>query len=439
MDEVLDREIVAAVRRFVERDVIPNASALEHRDEYPHAMVATMRELGLFGATIPADFGGLGLSFLTYARVMEELSRGWMSLAGVINSHLIMAYVIANHGTDAQKKYFLPAMARGEKRGGLALTEPHAGSDVQSIRTTAVRRGDDYVLTGAQDVHHQCAPWHDARGRRQDQSARRSRVRRHQHVRRREERARSHRQPQSGQARLQRNRHLRSSVRRRRRALRTNLIGGAEGAGFKQVMSALEVGRINVAARAVGVGQAAFETAIRYAQQRTAFGKPICQHQAVQLLLADMATRVEAARLMVANAARKKDAGERCDVEAGMAKLFASEACAKISLDAMRVLGGYGFMADFPVERFYRDAPLMMIGEGTNEIQALVIAQRPAGRYPVLQISGFADRANSCSARAHSTGCVNMTSCPLFTNLNVGFFSRLEKCGCQFGAPATGV
>jgi alkylation response protein AidB-like acyl-CoA dehydrogenase len=162
-----------------------------------------------------------------------------------------------------------------------------------------------------------------------------------------------------------------------------NLIGGVEGAGFKQVMSALEVGRINVAARAVGVGQAAFETAIRYAQQRTAFGKPICQHQAVQLMLADMATRVEAARLMVANAARKKDARERCDVEAGMAKLFASEACAKISLDAMRVLGGYGFMADFPVERFYRDAPLMMIGEGTNEIQALVIARGLLARYPV--------------------------------------------------------
>jgi alkylation response protein AidB-like acyl-CoA dehydrogenase len=162
-----------------------------------------------------------------------------------------------------------------------------------------------------------------------------------------------------------------------------NLIGGAEDTGFKQVMSALEVGRINVAARAVGVGQAAFETAIRYSQQRTAFGKPICQHQAVQLLLADMATRVEAARLLVANAARKKDANERCDVEAGMAKLFASEACAKISLDAMRVLGGYGFMVDFPVERFYRDAPLMMIGEGTNEIQALVIARGLLAKYPI--------------------------------------------------------
>ena len=202
MDEVLDREIVAGVRRFVERDVIPNASALEHRDEYPHAMVATMRELGLFGATIPADFGGLGLSFLTYARVMEELSRGWMSLAGVINSHLIMAYVIANQGTDAQKKYFLPEMARGEKRGGLALTEPHAGSDVQSIRTTAVRRGDDYILTGSKmfitNARHGTMLAVAAKTNPQ----RRSRLRRHQHVRRREKRSRSHSQPQSGQARL---------------------------------------------------------------------------------------------------------------------------------------------------------------------------------------------------------------------------------------------
>ena len=181
-------------------------------------MVATMRELGLFGATIPADFGGLGLSFLTYARVMEELSRGWMSLAGVINSHLIMAYVIANHGTDAQKKYFLPAMARGEKRGGLALTEPHAGSDVQSIRTTAARRGDELHPQRVENVHHQRAPWHDARRRRQNRSSRRSRLRRHQHVRRREKRSRPDRQPQSRQARLQRHRHLRSAVRRRRRS-----------------------------------------------------------------------------------------------------------------------------------------------------------------------------------------------------------------------------
>jgi alkylation response protein AidB-like acyl-CoA dehydrogenase len=382
MDEVLDREIVAAVRRFVERDVIPNASALEHRDEYPHAMVSTMRELGLFGATIPAEFGGLGLSFLTYARVMEELSRGWMSLAGVINSHLIMAHVIANHGTDAQKKYFLPAMARGEKRGGLALTEPHAGSDVQSIRTTATRRGDDYILTGskmfitnarhgtmlavaAKTNPHADPAYAGISMFAVEKSDRGPTV--------------SRNLDKLGYKGIDTCEVLFEDV----PVAAANLIGGVEGAGFKQVMSALEVGRINVAARAVGVGQAAFETAIRYAQQRTAFGKPICQHQAVQLMLADMATRVEAARLLVANAARMKDANERCDVEAGMAKLFASEACAKISLDAMRVLGGYGFMADFPVERFYRDAPLMLIGEGTNEIQALVIARGLLARYAI--------------------------------------------------------
>src|SRR6202167_348100 len=382
MDEVLDREIVAAVRRFVDRDVIPNASALEHRDEYPHAMVATMRELGLFGPTIPADSGGLGLSCLPYARVMEELSRGWMSLAGVINSHLIMAYVIASHGAEAQKKYFLPAMARGEKRGGLALTEPHAGSDVQSIRTTAIRRGDDYILARSKMFINNA---------------------RHDRMLAVAAKTNPHAEPAyAGISMFAVEKSDRGPTVSRNldklgyKGIDTcevlfedvavpadNLIGGVEGMGFKQVMSALEVARITVAARAVGVGQAAFEHALRYSQQRSAFGKPICQHQAVQLLLADMATNVEAARLMVHNAARKKDAGERCDVEAGMAKLFASEACAKASLDAMRVLGGYGFMAEFPVERFYRDAPLMMIGEGTNEIQKTVIARGLLSRYPV--------------------------------------------------------
>ncbi|MGC1676787.1 MAG: acyl-CoA dehydrogenase family protein [Candidatus Binataceae bacterium] len=381
MDEVYDSDIIAAVRAFVEREVIPFASELEHRDEYPHAMVATMKQLGLFGATIPAEHGGLGLAFATYARVMEELSRGWMSLAGVINSHLIMAFIITHHGTDAQKKYFLPAMARGEKRGGLALTEPHAGSDVQSIRTMAVRRGDDYILKGSKmfitnarnGTMLAVAAKTDPRAKPAYAGISMFAVEKND----------------AGPA---------VSANLKKIGYKgidtcevtfddlpvpaSSLIGGAEGLGFKQVMSALEVGRINVAARAVGVGQAAFETAIRYAQQRTTFGKPICEHQAVQLLLADMGTRVEAARLLVANAARKKDAGERCDVEAGMAKLFASEACAKISLDAMRVLGGYGFMQEFPVERFYRDAPLMMIGEGTNEIQALVIARGLIARYP---------------------------------------------------------
>jgi len=382
MDEVLEKQIVDAVRRFVERDVIPVASELEHRDEYPQALVDKMKTLGLFGATIPAEHGGLGLSFGTYARVMEELSRGWMSLAGVINSHLIMAFIITHHGTDAQRKYFLPAMARGEKRGGLALTEPHAGSDVQSIRTTAVRRGDDYILSGSKMFIT------NARNGTMLAVA-----------------AKTNPKAEPAYAGISmfavEKNDSGPTVSRNIKKLgykgidtcevlledfpvpASSLIGGAEGQGFKQVMSALEVGRINVAARAVGVAQAAFESAIRYSQQRTAFGKPISQHQAVQLMLADMGTRVEAARLLVSNAARKKDAGERCDVEAGMAKLFASEACAKISLDAMRVLAGYGFTQEFPVERFYRDAPLMMIGEGTNEIQALVIAKGLLARYAI--------------------------------------------------------
>ncbi len=380
MDEAVDRDIIDAVRRFVEREVIPVASDLEHRDEYPHALVAGMRELGLFGATIPVEHGGLGLSFGTYARIMEELSRGWMSLAGVINSHLIMAYMIANHGTAEQKKRFLPAMASGEKRGGLALTEPHAGSDVQSIRTVATRHGDEYVVSGSKMfITNARQGTMLAVAAKTDPNAKPAYA------------GISMFAVEKGEAGPTVSRNLKKLGYKGIDTCEVlfedvpvpaaNLIGGSEGQGFKQVMSALEVGRINVAARAVGVGQAAFESAIRYAQQRTAFGKPIAQHQAVQLMLADMATRVEASRLLVYNAAAKKDAGERCDLEAGMAKLFASESCAKNALDALRVLAGYGFTQEFPVERFYRDAPLMMIGEGTNEIQRLVIARNLLERY----------------------------------------------------------
>jgi len=374
MAETLDHDVIDAVRRFVDRDVIPVASELEHADEYPHALVATMRELGLFGATIPVEHGGLGLSFVSYARLMAELSRGWMSLAGVINSHLIMAYIITHHGTDEQRKRFLPSMAAGERRGGLALTEPHAGSDVQSIRTSAVRHGDNYVLKGSKmfitNARHGTML---AVAAKTDPKAKPAYAGISMFAVEKSERGPtvSRNIKKLGYKGVDTCEVLFEEL----EVPGGNLIGGQEGQGFKQVMSALEVGRINVAARAVGVGQAAFENAIRYAQQRTTFGKPICEHQAVQLLLADMGTRVEAARLMVQSAAEKKDAGERCDVEAGMAKLFASEACVKVTLDAMRVLGGYGYTAEFPVERFYRDAPLMIIGEGTSEIQALVIAR----------------------------------------------------------------
>src|SRR5215472_16820213 len=385
MDTTLDPEkqmIVAEVRRFVDREVIPVAHDLEQSDTYPAALVEKLKKLGIFSATIPEAYGGLGLTFSTYARIIEELSRGWMSLSGVINSHLIMAFIIANAGTAEQKTRLLPGMATGEKRGGLALTEPHAGSDVQSIRTTAKRDGDHYVLSGSKmfitNARHGTML---AVAAKTDPSAKPAYA-------------------GVSMFAVEKNEHG-PTVSRNLKKLgykgidtcevlldnlavpAANLIGGEPGAGFKQVMSALEVGRVNVAARAVGVAQAAFENAIRYSQQRVAFGKPICQHQAVQLMLADMGTRVEAARLLVQNAAGRKDAGLRCDLEAGMAKLFASEACAKISLDAMRILGGYGYTQEFPVERFYRDAPLMMIGEGTNEIQSLVIARNLLERYKI--------------------------------------------------------
>ena len=374
------RQILSTIHRFVEREVKPVASELEHRDEYPHALVERMKDLGLFGAIIPAEYGGMGLSFTTYALIIEEICRGWMSLTGVLNSHLLFAHILALFGTEAQKRRLLPAMASGEKRGGLALTEPHAGSDVQRIRTTAKREGDHYLINGSKmfitNARHgnilavatKTAPDADPAYAGISLFA-----------------------AEKGAPGLTVSRDIKKLG---YKGLDTcelvfedfpvpaeAMIGGEEGRGFKHVMGGLEVGRINVAARAVGVAQAAFEEAIRYAQQRETFGKPICEHQAIQLKLADMATKIEASRLLVRQAAEKKDAGERCDLEAGMAKLFASEACEEVALEAMRVLGGYGYTQEFPVERFYRDAPLMIIGEGTSEIQKLVIARNLLKKY----------------------------------------------------------
>ena len=374
------RQILSTIHRFVEREVKPVASDLEHRDEYPHALVARMQELGLFGAIIPTEYGGMGLSFTTYALIIEEICRGWMSLTGVLNSHLLFAHILALFGTEEQKRRLLPAMASGEKRGGLALTEPHAGSDVQRIRTTAKKRGDHYLITGSKMFITNA---------------------RHGNILAVAAKTDPDADPayagislfaaEKGAPGLTVSRDIKKLG---YKGLDTcelafedfptpadALIGGAEGRGFKHVMGGLEVGRINVAARAVGVAQAAFEEAIRYAQQRETFGKPICEHQAIQLKLADMATKIEASRLLVRQAAEKKDRGERCDLEAGMAKLFASEACEEVALEAMRVLGGYGYTQEFPVERFYRDAPLMIIGEGTSEIQKLVIARSLLKRY----------------------------------------------------------
>lgn len=374
------RQILSTIRRFVEREVKPVASELEHRDEYPHALVERMKDLGLFGAIIPTEYGGMGLSFTTYALIIEEICRGWMSLTGVLNSHLLFAHILALFGTEAQKRRLLPAMASGEKRGGLALTEPHAGSDVQRIRTTAKRRGDHYLINGSKMFITNA---------------------RHGNILAVAAKTDPDADPayagislfaaEKGAPGLTVSRDIKKLgykgldtcelVFEDFPAPADALIGGEEGRGFKHVMGGLEVGRINVAARAVGVAQAAFEEAIRYAQQRETFGKPICEHQAIQLKLADMATKIEASRLLVRQAAEKKDAGERCDLEAGMAKLFASEACEEVALEAMRVLGGYGYTQEFPVERFYRDAPLMIIGEGTSEIQKLVIARNLLKKY----------------------------------------------------------
>ena len=377
----LNDQIIDTVRRFVEREVMPVASKYEHANEYPHDLVERMKELGLFGATIAPEWGGLGLDYSTYSRIVEEICRGWMSLSGVLNTHLMFAYVLQRFGTAAQQERWLPAMARGEHRAALCLTEPHAGSDTQQIRTTARRDGDHYVVNGSKMFIT---------------NARTATI--YSLLTKTDPKANP---PHKGMTLFAAERGPGLTVGRDidkigYKSVETcevsfedyrvpvgNLIGGEEGRGLQMVLSGLEVGRINIASRAVGVAQAAFESAIRYSQQRSTFGKPICEHQAIQLKLADMATKIEASRLLVRQAAAMKDRGERCDLEAGMAKLFASETCQEVSLEAMRVLGGYGYTKEFPVERYYRDAPLMIIGEGTNEIQRLVIARGLVQRYKI--------------------------------------------------------
>lgn len=374
-------ELIDTIRRFVEREVVPVASKHDHENSYPHELVARMNELGLFGATIPTEYGGLGLDFSTYAMIIEELCVGWMSLSGILNTHLLLAYMIRTQGTAEQKQHYLPKMARAEFRGALCLTEAHAGSDVQRIRTTATRRGDVYAINGAKMFV--------TNGREGNLYAL---------VCKTDPKIDP---PHKGMSLFIAEKGPGVTISRDIEKIgykgvdtveiafedfqvpAANLLGGVEGHGMQHVLNGLEVGRINIASRAVGVARAAFEHAIRYAQQRETFGKPICEHQAIQLKLADMGTRIEAARLLVRQAAYKKDTGQRCDLEAGMAKLFASETCGWVTLEAMRVLGGYGYTKEFPVERFYRDAPLMIIGEGTNEIQRTIIARQLVKRYPV--------------------------------------------------------
>ena len=378
MTDVRDA-IVAAVREFVEREVIPAAPALEHDDVYPRELVEQLGAMGFFGATIPEEFGGMGLDFVTYAMCVEELCRGFMSLSGVFNTHLICAYIVREHGTDEQRSRWLPLLASGERRAGLALTEPGAGSDVQAITTKARLVEGSYVVNGRKmfitngeqgnvfatlvKTNPDIEPSH--RGMSCLLMSKDEGFTVSKHI------------DKLGYRAVDTVELILDDV----RVPAADLVGGEEGHGFGHVMDGLETGRVNIAARAVGVAQAAFEAAIRYAQQRTTFGKPIAQHQAIQFLLADMATKIEAGRLMYLRAAELKDAGERADLEAGMAKLFASEMCHEVAVDALRIHGGYGYSTEFPVERYYRDAPLMIIGEGTNEIQRLVIARRLLERY----------------------------------------------------------
>ncbi len=373
VDAEIADELVATIRSWVRREVIPGASALEHADEYPAEWVEQMRRFGLFGSRIPEEYGGLGLDTLTYARLMEELSYGWMSLAGVLNTHTITAMLIYRHGSDDMKSRLLPAMASGDRRGAFSLSEPDAGSDTASLRCRAEPDGDEYVLNGTKmwvtngerasvlsvaartPEGVTCFIVEKEPGPRSGGISTSKRIDKlgYKGLETVEMTYDGHRVPNDA------------------------VLGGPAGLGrgLHYMLGGLELGRINIAARALGVARAAYDAAMRYAHQRETFGVPIARHQAIAFKLADMATRIEASRLLVESAAAKFERGERADVEAGMAKLFCSETAFEVATEAMRIHGGYGYTREFPVERYFRDAPLMIIGEGTNEIQRIVIAR----------------------------------------------------------------
>lgn len=377
-------QIVNMVRDFVRRDVEPVADELDREDRVPHDLIDKMKDLGLFGITVPEEYGGLGLDYTTFANIFEELSKGFMSISGAIGTHHILTYVLSHYGTEEQKLKFLPDLASGKKRGGLALTEPGGGTDVANLQTTADKDGEEYVINGTKMFI--------TNGRYGDSFlllARTDRTAEPNHN------GISAFVIEKGYKGFKVGRDLDKMGYRGLdtcelifedvRIPTENLVGEVEGKGFGMVMSGLETGRINVAARAVGVAQAAFNASILYSQQRKSFGVPISQHQAIQLKLADMATKIQAARLLTYDAAAKKDQGERVDLESGMAKLFASEVCQEVTMEALRIHGGYGYIKESPVERYYRDAPLMIVGEGTNEILRVVIA-RQLLRRPEYQI-----------------------------------------------------
>ncbi|ALJ19287.1 acyl-CoA dehydrogenase family protein [Microbacterium sp. No. 7] len=383
----VQQEILAAVREFVDKQIIPNAAELDRKDEYPTQIVEGLKSLGIFGLTIPEEFGGLGESLLTYTLVVEELSRGWMSISGIVNTHFIIAYMVMQHGTDEQKRRYLPRLATGELRGAFSMSEPALGSDVAAISTKATRISDDeYSITGAK-------MWLTNGGSSSLVAVL---------VKTDEGQDKPHRnlttfliEKTPGFGEVKPGITIPGKIDKMgykgvdttellfddHRLPASDILGGVPGKGFYHMMDGVEVGRVNVAARGVGVSVRAFELAVDYAQQRTAFGKPIAQHQAVLFRLAEMGTKIEAAHGLVVAAARKKDSGQRNDMESGMAKYLAAEYCKEVVEDAMRIHGGYGYAKEYEIERIYRDAPMLLIGEGTADIQRMIVGQRLLERY----------------------------------------------------------
>ncbi len=378
----IQTEILSTVRTFVDKEIIPYATDLEHKDEFPEAIVEGMKEMGLFGLMIPEEYGGLGESLLTYALVVEEIARGWMSVSGVINTHFIVAYMLKQHGTDEQKNRLLPLMATGELRGGFSMSEPGCGSDVAAIKSRGVLDGDSYVLDGQK-------MWLTNGARagliatlvKTDEGG--------DSVYKNMTTFLVEKEPGFGETAQgvtipgkidkmgYKGVETTEMILEGARVPASSILGGeaGRGKGFYQMMDGVEVGRVNVAARACGISIRAFELAIQYAQQRSTFGKPIAQHQAIQFKLAEMATKVEASHALMVNAARLKDLGKRNDVEAGMAKLLASEYCAEITQESFRIHGGYGYSKEYEIERLMREAPFLLIGEGTSEIQKTIISR----------------------------------------------------------------
>jgi alkylation response protein AidB-like acyl-CoA dehydrogenase len=393
----VQQEIVSTIRSFVDKEILPVATELEHRDEYPTDIVEGLKDLGIFGLTIPEEYGGLGESLLTYALTVEEIARGWMSVSGIINTHFIVAYMINQHGTAEQKEHFLPRMATGAVRGAFSMSEPGLGSDVAAIRTKGVRDGEspdaDYLINGQKmwltnggssnlvavlcrtdEGHPAGSPPHRSMttfliekepGFGPNPKVKGLTV--------------PGKIEKMGYKGVDTTELILQDV----RIPADRVLGGRSGRGFYQMMDGVEVGRVNVAARGCGVARRAFELGIGYAQTRHTFGKPIAEHQAIQFKLAEMATKVEAAHQMMVNAARTKDSGQRNDLEAGMAKYLAAEYCKEVVEDAFRIHGGYGFSKEYEIERLYREAPMLLIGEGTAEIQKMIIGRRLLEEYRV--------------------------------------------------------